>query len=38
MELFLPENDFQNSSTKVSKKKYLDFRGLEINRRHEIQT
>ena len=33
-ELFLPEDDFQNSSTKI----HPDFRGLETNQRHEIET
>ena len=37
-ELFLPENDFQTSSTKNSPKKHVYFGGLETNRRHEIQT
>ena len=37
-ELFLPENDFQTSSTKIFQKKHLDFGGLETNRRHEIHT
>ena len=33
-ELFLLEDDFQNSSTKI----HPDFRGLETNQRHEIET
>ena len=37
-ELFLPENDFQPSSTVKFSKNYRDFGGLETNRRHEIQT
>ena len=37
-ELFLPENDFQTSSTVNFSKKYPDFGGLETNQRHEIQT
>ena len=37
-ELFLPKNDFQNSSTKIFAKKHPDCGGLETNRRHEIQT
>ena len=35
-ELFLHENDFQNSSTKNITKKHPDFGGLETNQRHEI--
>ena len=38
MELFLSENDFQTSSSKVFPKKYPDFGGLETSLRHEIQT
>ena len=37
-ELFLPENNFQNSSTKKFPKKHPDCGGLETNRRQEIQT
>ena len=37
-DLFLLENDFQNSSTKDFPKKHSDFGGLEANWRHEIQT
>ena len=37
MGLFLPENDFQNSSTKIFQNKNLDFGGLETNQRNEIQ-
>ena len=37
-ELFPPENDFQNSSTKIFQKKHSDFEGPETNWRHEIQT
>ena len=37
-ELFMPENDFQTSSTVNFSKKYPDFGGLETNRRDEIQT
>ena len=36
-DLFLPENDFQNSSTKKFPKKRPNFEGLETNQRHEIQ-
>ena len=36
-ELFLPENDFQTSSTQIFPKKHLHFGGLETNQRHEIQ-
>ena len=37
-ELFLPKNDFQNSSTKIFPKNHPDIGGLETNQRHEIQT
>ena len=37
-ELFLPENDFQNSSIVNFPKQHPEFEGLEINQRHEIQT
>ena len=37
-EYFLPENDFQSSSTKIFPKKYPDFGGLETNENHEIKT
>ena len=33
-ELFLPENDFQTSSTKFFSKKHPDFGGLETKQRH----
>ena len=36
-ELFLPENDFQNSSIVNFPKQHPEFEGLEINQRHEIQ-
>ena len=37
-DLFLPESDFKPSSTVNFLRKHPDFRGLETNRRHEIQT
>ena len=36
-ELFLPENDFQTSSTKNFLKKHPFFGGLGTKQRHEIQ-
>ena len=37
-EEFLPENNFQTSSTKHFPVKHQDFGGLETNQQHEIQT
>ena len=36
-ELFLPENIFQTSSTKIFLKRHSFFGGLGTKRRHEIQ-
>ena len=37
-ELFLPKNDFKNSTTLNFPKRHPDFGDLETNQRHEIQT
>ena len=37
-ELFLPKNTFKYSSTLNFSKRHSDFRDLENNQRHEIQT
>ena len=37
-ELFLPENDFKTCSAVIFPKKHPGYRGLETNKKQEIQT